>query len=350
MHRFLTLILITISFSLFSMVPSQKSKHLDKSSFMLISGNSNPVLAEEVANILGVNVDKSNVARFNDGEIKIQIEESIRGKDVYILQSTCSTKDASVNDNLMELYLLIRACKRASAKSIIAVMPYFGYARQDRKSKSRVPISASDVAMILELAGANHVIALDLHSGQIQGFFHNISVDNLSTSVVFVPYIARRELDNLVVVAPDTGAIKRAKNFQLGLNSYGIHSELAVIVKQRIKSGVAGEVELVGNVKGCDVIIVDDICDTARTLVKAAKELRENGAKKIYGCITHPVFSKNAISRIQASAFDELIVTDTIPLNQLAPPNIRQISIAPLIAEAIRRSQNGESLSYLFKY
>jgi len=350
MKKIFTFLFVILTCSSFAQFPVFSSKQLDKDSLKLFCGNSNPALAQEVAYILGVNISKATVGRFNDGEINIRIDESIRGKDVYIMQSICSSKGASVNDNLVELYLLIRACKRASAKTITAVIPYFGYARQDRKMESRVPISASDIAMLIESAGANHIIALDLHCGQIQGFFHNSSVDNLMTSVVFVPYLERKELNKLVVVAPDAGAIRRAKNFIDGLSQYGINASLSMIVKQRLQAGVVDKIFLNGDVKGCDVLIVDDMCDTGGTLIRAAKELKRNGANNIYACVTHPVFSNQAIDQIKDSFFDELIVTDTIPLKQEIPKNITQISIAPLVAEAIKRSQNSESLSYLYKY
>ncbi len=344
------LILFFIPVLIFAQFPQFNLNKIEKNAFKLISGNSNSVLAAEVSNHLGVPLCKAKINRFNDGEINLQIEESIRGFDVYIIQSTSSTQSSSVNDNLMELFLLIRACKRASAKSITAIIPYYGYARQDRKIESRVPISASDVALLLETAGVDHVIALDLHCGQIQGFFHNTPVDNLLTSVVFVPYFVKKDLFDLTVVAPDSGALSRAKNFVAGLKEYGINAKLAVIVKQRSKPGEVEEMTLVGSVQDSDVLIVDDMCDTGGTLVKAAKRLKDKGARKIYACITHPVFSGSALERIRDSVFDELIVTDTIPLKANPPNNIKQISIAPLLAEAIRRSDNRESLSYLFKY
>jgi ribose-phosphate pyrophosphokinase len=350
MKRIFIFLFMLISCYLCAQAPNFSNKKIDNDSFKLFCGNSNPSLAQEVAYILGVNISKAYVGRFNDGEIKIRIEESIREKNVYIIQSICSTQKCSVNDNLMELFLMIRACKRASAKSVIAVIPYFGYARQDRKMEDRVPISASDIAMLLEQAGADQIITLDLHCEQIQGFFHNSSVDNLKTSVVFVPYFERKVLKNLVVVAPDAGALSRAKNFIDGLNQHGIEAQLSMIVKQRLQSGVIDKMYLVGDVKGCDVLIVDDICDTGGTLLKAAKELKRKGANKVYACITHPVFSKDALNEIQDSALDELIVTDTIPLKKQAPSNIVQVSIAPLVAEAIKRSQNGDSLLGLFKY
>jgi len=340
-------ILIMFAFSLHANKIPVSSKPLDKDSFRLISGSCNPNLAAEVAYILGVNLSKIKIGRFNDGEININIEESIRGKTVYIMQSICSSEKSSVNDNLIELYLLIRACKRASASKIIPVIPYFGYARQDRKEIDRVPISASDIAILLENAGIDHIITLDLHSGQIQGFFHNVSIDNLMTSIIFLPYFERKNFKELVVVAPDAGALGRAKSFIEGLHQYGVNAKFSMIIKHR-SQGIIDEMYLIGDVKNKEVIIVDDMCDTGSTLIKASEELKKNGAKRIYGCVTHPVFSKNAIDRIKDSSFSEFIVSDTIPITQEISSNIVQVSIAPLLAEAIRRTQNGDSLSNLF--
>jgi ribose-phosphate pyrophosphokinase len=319
--------------------------------FKLFSGTANTQLASSIAKILNIPCSKIGVGRFSDGEIKIQINESVRNRDVFIVQSTCLTPDSSVNDNVMELYLIIRAMKRASAKNIHVIIPYFGYARQDRKSESRVPISASDLAMLLESAGADHVIAVDLHCGQIQGFFHDIPVDNLFASSLFVPYVANKDdLIDPVVVSPDAGGVERAKKFIEGLNVYGMQTRLAVIVKQRAGAGVVEKMNLVGSVEGSDVILIDDICDTAGTLVKAAQELKEHGARRIFACITHPVFSGSAVEKISRSALTELIVSDTIPPRCAMPENITQLSMAPLIAEAIRRTYTGESISHLFSY
>lgn len=350
MKKTIIFLFVILFSTVFAQFPLFNSKQLDSTSFKLLSGNSNQNLSQEVAYILGVNLSKASVGRFQDGEIKIKIDENIRGKEIYILQSICSSLDASVNDNLMELFLLVRSCKRASAKKITAVIPYFGYARQDRKLEERVPISAADIAMLLEMAGVDQIITLDLHCGQIQGFFQNISVDNLLTSLVFVPYFERKELKNLVVVAPDAGSLPRAQNFIDGLNQYGIEAKLSMIVKQRLNPKGNEKIFLIGDVKNSDVLIVDDICDTGLTLVQTAKELKMKGANKVYACVTHPVFSKNASDEIQKSELDEMIVTDTIPLKSDTPSKIVQISIAPLIAEAIKRCQNGESLSNLFNY
>lgn len=317
---------------------------------MLFSGSSNPELTQAVANCLGMNVHRAKVGRFNDGEIRIQIEENVRGCDVFILQSTCPNVASSVNDNLMELYLMIRALKRSSAKSVTAIIPYYGYARQDRKTQGRVPISASDVAMLIESAGADKVLAVDLHCGQIQGFFHHTPVDNLYAATIFVPYVARLGLYDPVIVSPDAGGVERAKTFIEGLQSLGIPTKMAVIVKQRADAGIIETMNLVGKVRGSDVVIVDDICDTAGTLVKAADELKEHGARRVFACVTHPLLSGPACLRIEESCLEELIVTDTIPLRGPIPKNIKQLSVASLLASAIMRISDGESLSDLFQY
>jgi ribose-phosphate pyrophosphokinase len=249
----------------------------------------------------------------------------------------------------MELILMIRAAKRASASKINVVIPYFGYARQDRKTHSRVPISASDIAMILEDAGASRIIAVDLHAGQIQGFFRDIPVDNLAGSIIFAPYVAGLKLENPVIVSPDAGGVERAKLFRDQLDKNGVQSDLAMIIKQRKEAGVVGQANLVGDVKDKDAIIIDDMCDTGGTLVKAAEELKRFGAKRVYACITHPVFSGNAVELIAGSQFDKVITTDTIPLREEVPKNLIQLSVAPMIAEVIRRVKNGDSVSVVFQ-
>lgn len=316
--------------------------------FKLFSGSANRELARAVAGCLEMSLSEAKINRFNDGEIQIQILENIRNCDCFVLQSTCISPNSSVNDNLMELYLLIRAMKRSSAKSVTAVIPYFGYGRQDRKMKGRVPISASDVAMLMELAGADHVMAVDLHCGQIQGFFHEAPVDNLFASTIFVPYMAKAGLHDPVIVSPDAGGVERAKIFIEGLQSYGIPSRMAIIIKQRAEAGVIESMQLVGKVSGSDVVIVDDICDTAGTLVQAAKELKGHGARRVFACITHPLLSGPACHRLENSCIEELVVTDTIPLRCAVPANVQQLSIAPLLAAAIERTSRGESLSDLF--
>ncbi len=306
-----------------------------KQNIKLFSGSANPNLTREVAEVLQIPVSTAAISHFNDSEIRIRILENVRNCDVFILQSLCTAEGSTVNDNLMELYLMIRAMKRGSAKSVTAVIPYYAYARQDRKKKETVPISASDVAMLLELAGADRVISVDLHCGQIQGFFHKAPVDNLYASTIFVPYIAKLDLVDPVIVSPDAGGVERAKSFIDGLRDIGIQSRLAMMVKQRADAGVIESMHLVGKVRDSDVVIVDDICDTAGTLVQAAKELKEFGARRVFACISHPLLSGPACGRIAQSCLEEVMVTDSIPLRKDSPANIKQISVAPILAKAI---------------
>ncbi len=316
---------------------------------ILFSGNSNRLLAQQVANYLKIPLGDALVGKFNDGEIQISIDNSVRNKDVFILQSNCPSQTQSINDNLMELYLLVRTMKRASAASITAVIPYYGYARQDRKVAGRVPISAADVALMLEVAGVDRVVTVDLHCGQIQGFFHDVPVDNLYAAFMFISYFASKDLQNVVVVAPDAGGVERAKKFMENLTKQGIPAEMALISKQRAKAGVIQSMNLIGDVAEADVIIVDDLCDTGGTLVKAAELLKEQGANRVFVAVTHPVFSGNALEKIRDSMIDEMVITDTIPLRGEVPDNIHLISVGPLLGEAIRRIQSGESLSNLFQ-
>ncbi len=316
---------------------------------IIFSGNANRDLAEKVAAQLQVPLGSATISKFNDGEINIHINESIRGKHVFIIQSTCSCATQSINDNLMELILLIRTCKRASSGTITVVMPYYGYARQDRKSSPRVPISAADVAYLIEVAGADRILTVDLHCGQIQGFFRDIPVDNLYAAPTFIPYLIEQNLQNPVVVSPDAGGVERATKFVQNLERHNVFADMAIISKQRASAGVIGSMNLIGNVQGADAIIVDDICDTAGTLIKAAQLLKDCGAARVFAVITHPVFSCNAMERVSNSAIDELIVADTIPLQGDVPANIIIISINSLIAQAISRIYNGESISKIFE-
>jgi ribose-phosphate pyrophosphokinase len=316
-------------------------------SYLLVAGNSNPELAQAVAKELKINLSKATIDRFNDGELNIQLHENVRNKHVYIIQSTAKSSNASINDNLIELYLMARTLKRASAKEITAIIPYYGYARQDRKTSPRVPISASDVAMLIEGSGIDRVVTVDLHAGQIQGFFHTIPVDNLYASVITVDYFKKKRLDNIVIVSPDAGGVERAKKFKQALENAGVQSEFAIIIKQRAKAGEIKEANLIGDVKGKNAIIIDDICDTGGTLAKAAEELKKFGANKVYANITHPVFSKNAIDVLDKSAFEEVLVTDTISYHGTSS-KIKQISVAPLLAKVITRINNGDSVSTLF--
>lgn len=322
---------------------------LFKERALIFSGNANPELSEAVAEYLDAPLGCSKVKKFNDGEISISIQENVRNKDVFIIQSCCPTESASVNDNLIELYLMVRTMKRSSASSITAVIPYYGYARQDRKTEPRVPISAADIAMMLEVGGLDRVVTVDLHAGQIQGFFHYAPVDNLYASSVFVPYFAEKELENIVVVSPDAGGVDRSKQFLEKLQAYGIESSLALISKQRAGAGVVASMSLIGDVVGADAIIVDDMCDTGGTLCKAAQLLKDEGARRVYAVITHPVFSGTALEKVRNSVIEEMVIADTIPLRGETPDNLKVISVGPLLGEAIRRIELGESVSDLFE-
>jgi len=306
---------------------------------IVFSGSSNQELAKEIARHLSIELGKTELKRFSDGETLIKIEESVRGADVFIIQPTCSPS----NETIMELLIFIDAVKRASAEHITAVMPYYGYARQDKKLYAREPISAKLVSNLIETAGANRVLCLDLHSGAIQGFF-DIPADNLSAMNLLAEFFGKKGVKNLVVVSPDAGGVKRAKKF-----SEIIGVDLAIINKFRPKENVAETIGVLGNVKEKNCIMVDDMIDTAGTLCAAAKTLKENGAKKIFACATHGIFSGEAFKKINESDIDEVIVTDSVPLKRDAPGKITVLSIAPLIADAIKRIHSGKSISELFR-
>ncbi len=343
---------VVVPLSFYSHACSNNNRFTDKKltqQAVIFSGNANRVLAEKIATELGVSLGAADVAKFNDGEISIRIKESVRNKHVFVVQSTCPSEAQSINDNLMELFLLIRAFKRASVASITVVIPYYGYARQDRKSSPRVPISAADVAALIESAGADRVLTVDLHCGQIQGFFRNIPVDNLYAAAVFIPHLIKKELSNVVVVSPDAGGVERTNKFLQKLQGHGISADMALISKQRAAAGVIAAMSLIGDVKDADAIIVDDMCDTGGTLVKAAQLLKDQGARRVFAVITHPVFSCDAMEKIRNSVIDELIIADTIPLRGDVPANIAYISVSSLIAEAIRRIHSGESVSEIFQ-
>jgi ribose-phosphate pyrophosphokinase len=307
----------------------------------VFAGNSNLALAREVCQYLNVPLGKAEVRRFSDGEINVKISDNVRGSDVFVLQSTCTP----VNDNLMELLLMLDAFRRASAKRVTAVIPYFGYARQDRKVDPRVPISAKLVADLITTSGASRVLTLDLHAGQIQGFF-NIPVDNLFATRVLLKYVRDRlPGDGVCVVSPDPGGVERARAFAKHINA-----GLAIIDKRRPRPNVVAEMRVVGEVEGQKTIIVDDIVDTAGTLAAAAKALKDAGATEVYACCTHPVLSGPAIERIEQSVLRELIVTDTIPLSAAAQrcSKVKVLSVAQLLGEAIKRTHDEESVSSLF--
>jgi ribose-phosphate pyrophosphokinase len=314
----------------------------------LFSANSNTELAASTADYLGIPLGQCSVNKFADGEVSVKVEESVREKDVYIIQPVCRTDTRSVNDTLMELLLMISTMRRASASKITAVIPYFGYARQDRKMSSRVPISAADVATMISAMGVDRVICVDLHCGQIQGFFPpTVPVDNLSAGLVGAHYFAEMpDLKNAVVVSPDAGGVGRAKEFRGVMEGQGHSVGLAMIIKQRSGASQIEKMDLVGSVEGADCIIVDDIVDTAGTLCEAATQLKKHGARRIFAFITHGLLNGPAGERISKSVIDELVVTNTVPL----PPScvgvaqVKQLSIAPLLAETMRRNIQHESL------
>jgi ribose-phosphate pyrophosphokinase len=317
---------------------------------LIFSGTANSPLAKEICSHLGLKLGEMTVKTFADGEIGIQVHENVRGKDVFLIQPTCPP---DVNDHLMELILMISTFRRASARRITAVIPYYGYARQDRKMASRVPISAADVAILLESMGVDRVMAVDLHCGQIQGFFGpRTPCDNLEGSVTGLEYFLGLDLkgSSTVVVSPDAGGVFRAKKFREGLNQYGnIDAGLAMIIKQRSRANAIDRMDLVGNVEGMDCIIVDDMIDTAGTLCKAASELKARGAKRIYAFATHGLFSGPAIDNINKSAFEKVVVCNTVPLPaEKSSPKIVQLSVGHLLAEAIARIHNKQSVSELF--
>eukprot|EP00164_Ancoracysta_twista_P008508 GFYU01012333.1.p1 GENE.GFYU01012333.1~~GFYU01012333.1.p1 ORF type:complete len:349 (+),score=108.28 GFYU01012333.1:64-1110(+) len=330
--------------------PRRKHAFVKGGAFKLFAGNSNPELAQKVASHLGVELGGAKIKRFNDGEISIQITENVRNADIYLIQSTCSP----VNENLMELLLLVRTFKRASANTVTAIIPYYGYARQDRKMEPRVPISASDVALFLEAAGVDRVLAIDLHCGQIQGYFHTAPVDNLFALVDQIPYVGKNLVPkmkgDICCVSPDAGGVARAKMFMEGLAKFGVEASLAITIKQRARAGEVESMNVVGDIKDKHCLIIDDMIDTAGTLCKSAQTLLDLGALSVSACVTHPVFSGPALDRIAASALDYVIVSDTIPLKgDNITPKIVQVSCARLLAEALRAIQEGASVSSLFK-
>jgi len=307
----------------------------------IFSGNANRKLAEDICAKLGIALGKANVATFSDGETRVEINENVRGMDVFIVQSTCPP----VNDHVMELLVLIDAMKRASADRVTAVIPYYGYARQDRKVAPRAPITAKLVADLITTAGANRVMSMDLHAGQIQGFF-NIPVDNLYATPILLKYIQKNFAENLVIVSPDTGGVERARAFARRLNA-----ALAIIDKRREGPNESQVMNIIGNVKGKRVIILDDMIDTAGTMVQAAAALEAEGATEVVACCSHAVLSGPAIDRIDGSNLKEVIVTDTIPLHDRARQCTKKITVLPvagLLSEAVRRIYYNDSVSSLF--
>ncbi len=309
---------------------------------MVFSGNANLALSEGIVKKLNMRLGMATVGRFSDGEIAVEIEENVRGKDVFVIQPTCSP----TNENLMELLVMIDALKRASASRITAVLPYYGYARQDRRSRSaRVPISAKLVAKMIEQAGAHRVLTVDLHADQIQGFF-DIPVDNVYSSPILLGDVWRQQYKDLIVVSPDVGGVVRARALAKRLDD----ADLAIIDKRRPKANVSEIMYIIGDVNGRTCVLIDDLVDTAGTLCHAAAALKKHGAIKVVAYCTHAVLSGAAMKNINGSELDELVVTDTIPLSQLAIESgrIRQLSVAEMLAETIRRIAVGESVSSLY--
>jgi len=310
--------------------------------FMIFTGNANPALAASIARHLGSTLGGLEVGRFSDGEVSVEITQNVRARNAFIVQPTC----APTNDNLMELIIMVDALKRASAVSISAVIPYFGYARQDRRPRSsRVPISAKVVANMLQAVGVARVLTMDLHADQIQGFF-DIPVDNIYASPVLLGDLRAKNHPNLLVVSPDVGGVVRARALAKQLDC-----DMAIIDKRRPRANVSEVMHVIGDIEGRNCVIMDDMVDTAGTLVKAAEVLKERGAKQVFAYCTHPIFSGPAIERIsQSDALDEVVVTDTIPLSPQAAAcsKIRQLSVAPLVAETIARIASGESVMRLF--
>ena len=310
-------------------------------SLMVFTGNASPKLAADVVKRLNISLGRAQVGRFSDGEVSVELQEHVRGGDVFVLQSTC----APSNDNLMELLVIVDALKRASAARITAAIPYFGYARQDRRPRSsRVPIAAKLVANMLTAAGVHRVLTMDLHAEQIQGFF-DIPVDNIYSLPILLADIWKQDYDGLMVVSPDVGGVVRARSL-----AKRMECDLAIIDKRRPKANVSEVMNIIGEVKDRTCVLVDDLVDTAGTLCKAATALKEKGAARVVAYCTHPVLSGAAVERVNSSDLDELVVTDTIPLRDDAArsPRIRQLSVAELLAETIRRISNEDSVSSLF--
>jgi ribose-phosphate pyrophosphokinase len=309
------------------------------SGYMIFSGTSNPQLAQEIAHYLEMPLSQATINRFSDNEINVQVAESVRGKDVFIIQPTC----APANANLMELLIMTDALKRSSANSITAVVPYYGYARQDRKAAPRVPITAKLVANLMETAGITRVVTVDLHASQIQGFF-DIPVDNLYGAILFIDYIKSKNFKNPIIASPDIGGVARARYFASKL---GV--DMVIVDKRREKANESEVMNVIGDVEGKDIILIDDMIDTAGTMIKGAAALKKLGATSVMACCTHPVLSGPAYERIAKGDLDELVVANTIPMKQESD-KIKVLSTASMLGEVIRRVHNNESVNSLFEF
>ncbi len=306
----------------------------------IFSGNANPAIAHEICEYLGQKLGEATVSSFSDGEVRVKIDENVRGADVFVVQSCCQP----VNDSLMELLIIVDALKRSSANRITAVVPYFGYARQDRKDQPRVPITAKLVADLITTAGADRVLSMDLHAGQIQGFF-NVPVDHLYALPVLLDYIVKKQIPDLVVVSPDAGGVERARAFAKRLQA-----NLAIIDKRREGPNQTQIMNIIGDVQGKSVLLLDDMIDTAGTIVQGAQACLDRGAREVITACTHAVLSGPALERLQTSCLSQVVITNTIPLRgkELVCPKLHQLSVAPLLGEAIRRIHEDESVSSLF--
>ena len=320
--------------------PSKPQRARVDDRFKIFCGTANEALADEVCHFLGMARGQAHITRFKDGEVYLQIQENVRGADVFVIQPTCRP----VDEHLMELLLMIDALKRASARRITAVIPYFGYARQDRKDKPRVPISSKLVADLLTTAGADRALIVDLHAPQLQGFF-NIPVDHLFASPVLVDHFKKMNLPNLTVVSPDAGGVERARFFAKKMDA-----ALAIVDKRRVEMNVAEVMNVIGDVRGRTCLVIDDLIDTAGTLVKTASALKQNGAEAVYACCSHPVFSGSAVENISKSCLTKVVVTNTIPLSEAAElePKIEKLTIAGLLGRAIQSIHEETSVSKLF--
>ena len=312
--------------------------HKSLSHLKIFTGNANPELAQEICDYLGIELGSSVVSQFSDGEINVEIDESVRGKDVYIVQPTCEPG----NNNIMELLIMIDAIRRASARRITAVLPYYGYARQDRKSRGREPITAKLIANLITKAGCRRILTMDLHAQQIQGFF-DVPVDHLYAAPIIADYFASLNLDDIVVVSPDIGGVARARKF-----AEILHAPLAIIDKRRPKPNVSEVMNIIGDINGKNVILIDDIIDTAGTITNAAKALKERGAKDVYASCSHPVLSGPAIDRLNDSPIKEVVTTNSIPTEAKNCDKIKVLSVAPLFGEAIMRIFQDASVSKMF--